>query len=79
MYLVLIGILPEVVRSGILLYVSLYPTKAGDILFAHELLFLWDWVARALVVVIVLATATANLKDAQGALRDYNQLFALPA
>jgi predicted RNA-binding protein YlqC (UPF0109 family) len=65
LFLFLIGIAPELVRIGILLFASFYNTNVGNILFAHELLFLWDWAARALVVVIVLATTTGNLKDAQ--------------
>ena len=77
LFLFLIGIGPELVRIGILLFASFYNTNVGNILFAHELLFLWDWAARALVVVIVLATTTGNLKDAQASLRDYMGLFVV--
>jgi hypothetical protein len=73
--IILVGILPEVVRMGILLYVSFSNPPVERILALHEFLFFWDWAARALVVVIAVATATTNLKDAQASMRAFNQLF----
>jgi hypothetical protein len=75
LFLILIGVLPELVRMGILLYVSFSNPSVDSILILHELLFAWDWITRALVVVIVVATATPNLRDAQASMRTFNQLF----
>ena len=75
LFIILVGAMPELVRLFILLYVSFRNPGVDSILFFHEVLFFWDWATRVLVVIIVLATATANLHDAQASMRDFNQLF----
>jgi hypothetical protein len=39
------------------------------------LIFLWDWAARAIVVVVAIVTASSNLRDAQYDLKEYFFMF----
>jgi hypothetical protein len=75
LFIILIGALPELCRIALLAWVSLNKPEVGSVLFAHELIFLWDWAARAIVVVVAIVTASSNLRDAQYDLKEYFFMF----
>lgn len=76
-FVVLVVLMPELCRLGLLIWVSYSQDPGiGNVLFAHEFIFLWDWALRAIMVTVAIFTASNSLHDAQSSLLGFSLMFA---
>jgi len=70
-FLLTVGILPEVVRIIQFAVFSARDVEASTILFWTELLFMWNWLFRAVLIAVALFRVPEHLKEQSDAVMNF--------